>query len=131
MLIDLDYFKDINDTHGHDAGDMVLIETAKRLRASVREYDCVARLGGDEFAIILVSTFDKDSIKETCNRIISYSSDAIAFNGKTLKIGASVGVALYPNDGKNEESLYKASDMALYVAKQRRSSYSFMSHAAV
>jgi diguanylate cyclase (GGDEF)-like protein len=129
LLIDLDHFKDINDTYGHGAGDVVLVETAKRLRASVREYDCVARLGGDEFAIILISTFDKDSIQETCNRIISHSSDAIPFNGKTLQIGISVGVALYPNDGQNEESLYKASDMALYVAKRRRSSYSFVSHA--
>jgi diguanylate cyclase (GGDEF)-like protein len=97
----------------------------------VRENNCVARLGGDEFAIILSSTFDKASIQETCSRIIGYSSDAIPFNGETLKIGTSVGVALYPNDGESEESLYKASDMALYVAKRRRSSYSFMSHAAV
>lgn len=110
---------------------MVLIETAKRLRASVREYDCVARLGGDEFAIILFSTFDDASIQAICNRIISHGSVGIPFNGQTLKIGSSIGVALYPNDGQNVESLYKASDMALYVAKQRRSSYSFMPRAAV
>jgi diguanylate cyclase (GGDEF)-like protein len=131
LLIDLDNFKDINDTYGHDAGDAVLIETAKRLRASVREYDCVARLGGDEFAIILFSTFEKASIQETCSRIMSYSSVRIPFNGDTLKVGSSVGVALYPNDGQDEETLYKASDIALYVAKQTRSSYSFLSHAAV
>ena len=131
LLLDLDHFKHINDTYGHQAGDMVLIETAKRLRASVREGDCVARLGGDEFAIILFSEFDQASIQETCSRIISYSSVGIPFNGDTLKIGTSVGVASYPNDGQNEESLYKSSDAALYVAKRRRSNYSFTSRVGV
>jgi predicted signal transduction protein with EAL and GGDEF domain len=77
-----------------------------------------------------VLTFDKASIQETCNRIISYSTVGIPFNGQTLKIGSSVGVALYPNDGQSEESLYKASDMALYLAKRRRSNYSFVAPAA-
>jgi len=131
LLIDLDRFKHINDTHGHDAGDMVLIETAKRLRAAVREYDCVARLGGDEFAIILFSTFDRASIQETCSRIIASSAVGIQFKGQILQIGSSVGVASYPNDGQSEETLYKASDTALYVAKRRRSSYSFMPCGAV
>jgi diguanylate cyclase (GGDEF)-like protein len=131
MLIDLDYFKEINDTHGHDAGDIVLVETAKRLRKSVRESDCVARLGGDEFAIVLFSKFDMASIQETCIRIINNCSVGIPFNGETLKIGTSVGVALYPTDGPSEESLYKASDTALYVAKRKRSSYSFMPCAGV
>jgi len=130
LLIDLDHFKNINDTYGHDAGDLVLIETAKRLRASVRNYDCVARLGGDEFAIILFSIFDKAAIEETCNRIMNYSSVGIPFNGQTLEIGSSVGVAMYPDDGQTEESLLKESDMALYVAKRSRSSYSFMARAA-
>ena len=131
LLIDLDHFKAINDTYGHDAGDKVLIETAKRLRASVREYDCVARLGGDEFAIILFSTFDKASIQTICNRILSYSSVGIPFSGQTLMIGSSIGVALFPDDGQSEEGLYKASDLALYEAKRERSNYCFVPHVAV
>jgi diguanylate cyclase (GGDEF)-like protein len=130
LLIDLDHFKHINDTYGHDAGDQVLIETAHRLRASVRESDCVARLGGDEFAIVLFSPFEEASIHDTCRRIISFSSVGIPFNGQTLKIGSSVGVALYPSDGQTDDSLYKAADAALYVAKRSRSTFSFMPAAA-
>ncbi len=127
LLIDLDNFKQVNDTIGHDAGDKVLVETANRLRECVREYDCVARLGGDEFAIILFGEFDENSIYNICDRIMSYNSIGIIVNGHELKVGSSVGIALYPDDGNSEDSLYKASDVALYDAKQKRSNYSFRS----
>ncbi len=128
LLIDLDHFKQVNDTNGHDAGDRVLVETANRLRACVREYDCVARLGGDEFAIILFGGFDETSLHNICDRIMSYNSVGIPFNDRVLKVGSSVGIALYPDDGTSEDTLYKAADIALYDAKQKRSSYSFRTH---
>jgi diguanylate cyclase (GGDEF)-like protein len=118
LLIDLDHFKRINDEFGHDAGDAVLIETAVRLRAVVRESDCAARLGGDEFAIILVSAHDKAAIEAVCKRIVDSCALGIPFRGTTLKTSYSVGAAIFPGDGNTEEGLYKSADLALYDAKR-------------
>lgn len=130
LLIDLDNFKQINDTFGHDAGDAVLIETANRLKSVVRTTDCVVRLGGDEFAILIFSAYDPVAIEEICKRIVSQLASVIRFNDQELRVGASVGVAIFPDDGDDQTSLYKASDLALYKAKQTRSSYSFWSNGA-
>ena len=118
LLVDLDFFKQINDTFGHDAGDAVLVETACRLRIAVRETDCVARLGGDEFAILLFTAHDPEAIEAVCRRILESFSVGIPFNDLSLRSGCSVGIALFPDHGDTQESLYKSADMALYEAKR-------------
>lgn len=119
MLVDLDDFKQINDVFGHDAGDIVLVETAIRLRAAVRESDCAARLGGDEFGVLLVSAQDRAGIEAVCKRVIESIATGISFKGRNLEIGGSVGAAMFPDDGDTEEALYKRADLALYDAKRK------------
>ncbi len=118
LLIDLDRFKQINDTFGHDAGDAVLIELAVRLRVAVRETDCVARLGGDEFAILLSTTDSTEYVDAVCRRIIDGFVSRIPLQDASLKAGCSIGVASFPDDGDSQEELYKSADLALYEAKR-------------
>jgi diguanylate cyclase (GGDEF)-like protein len=118
LLIDLDHFKRINDEFGHDAGDVVLVETAKRLWAAVRESDCAARLGGDEFGILVVSSQDKAGIEVVCRRIVASFAAEIPFKDANLAAMCSIGAAIYPDDGNSQEGLYKAADLGLYEAKR-------------
>jgi diguanylate cyclase (GGDEF)-like protein len=118
MLVDLDRFKLINDSFGHDAGDAVLIESAILLRAAVRESDCVARLGGDEFAILLIAPDDPIGIETVSKRIVDSFVSGIPYNDSALTASCSVGIAVFPADGDTEERLYKSADMALYEAKR-------------
>jgi len=117
LLIDLDRFKQINDTFGHDAGDAVLVAIAQRLTSAVRASDCVARLGGDEFAILLLGDYESVVVEQVCERIVSLSGNAIPYGGTSLQVSASVGISIFPDDGTTETSLYKAADIALYEAK--------------
>jgi diguanylate cyclase (GGDEF)-like protein len=117
-LIDLDDFKQVNDSYGHDAGDAVLIASANLLLSAVRESDCVARLGGDEFAILLISPTDPTGIEMVCTRIVASFGSGVPFGNTVLKSTCSVGIAVYPGDGDTQESLYKSSDLALYEAKR-------------
>ncbi len=118
LLIDLDRFKQINDTCGHDAGDALLIETAKRLTAAVRKSDCVARLGGDEFAVLLTQNPGPDEINAVCQRIVGSLGVATPAAYAQLKVSASVGIALFPDHYASQKELYKAADLALYEAKR-------------
>jgi len=118
LLIDLDFFKHVNDRFGHDAGDAVLVEIASRLKTEVRQADCVARLGGDEFAILLFAPMDIPAVEAVCNRILTNVAVPIRYKHMKLHVGCSIGIARYPFDGKTQESLYKSADMALYEAKQ-------------
>ncbi len=118
LLIDLDRFKQINDTYGHDAGDALLVETAARLKASVRSTDVVIRLGGDEFAILLSNVDDPKAIEYACTRIADSFAEGLNFKGVTVPASSSIGVALFPYDGDTQERLYKAADVALYEAKR-------------
>ena len=118
LLIDLDGFKNINDTLGHDAGDALLIETGSRLRAIARETDCVARLGGDEFVILLAEGHAAAGIDAVCRRIVESFTIAIPYNGADIATTCSIGVAECPDHGETQESLYKAADLALYDAKR-------------
>jgi diguanylate cyclase (GGDEF)-like protein len=131
LLIDLDRFKYINDTFGHDAGDAVLVETACRLRSAVRENDCVARLGGDEFAILMDDLDDGEaSLIIVCNRIIGLLTHDFVFGSLRLSVGCSIGVASFPRDGEMQEALFKSADLALYESKRNgRGVYQFFSHA--
>jgi diguanylate cyclase (GGDEF)-like protein len=118
LVIDLDHFKEINDTMGHDAGDEVLVEFGRRLTAALREDDTVARLGGDEFAILLPNTSERDSIEHVCERLLKCASTPIFFQGEPLHVSSSIGVALFPDDGETWTALYKAADLALYEVKR-------------
>jgi diguanylate cyclase (GGDEF)-like protein len=118
LLVDLDDFKLVNDTHGHDAGDVMLMETAARLKAHVSDTDCAARLGGDEFAILLRDRTLEQTI-ETAESITHDLQRSIEYNDFTLTTRASVGLSLYPNDGDHQADLLKNADLALYAAKSQ------------
>jgi diguanylate cyclase (GGDEF)-like protein len=118
LLIDLDFFKGVNDRFGHDAGDTVLVAVASRLKAEVRQTDCIARLGGDEFAILLFDPIEISSIEAICTRILTNVAAPIRYKHMKLQINCSIGIARYPEDGKTQDDLYKSADMALYEAKQ-------------
>lgn len=118
MFIDLDHFKEINDTLGHEAGDEVLKEVAKRLLASVRETDSVARIGGDEFVIIL-ENLGSSLAHEIGQRIVDDLSKAFMLTEGNAYIGASIGIALFPQNGDNSEALIKAADRAMYDVKKK------------
>jgi len=117
LLIDLDHFKYVNDTLGHDAGDELLENIAKRLQTFVRESDTVARLGGDEFVILLPEVNDPEEASIIAQKIIDALKEPIGVKGKKVNIGASIGIATYPNDGDDSELLMKHADLALYKAK--------------
>jgi diguanylate cyclase (GGDEF)-like protein len=117
LLIDLDGFKRINDTLGHDAGDALLVATAERLRCAVREVDRVSRLGGDEFAVVLTHMGDLEAVGTICRRIVASLAEPLSFNGSIMQVSASVGSALCPSQGAAADALYKAADVALYAAK--------------
>jgi diguanylate cyclase (GGDEF)-like protein len=118
LLIDLDRLKQVNDTLGHDVGDAVLIEAAARLRAAVRKSDRVARLGGDEFAVLLTQNPATADIEAVCRRIVDSFAGGIRVNDTAVASSPSVGVAVYPEDGSQEDLLYKSADLALYEAKR-------------
>jgi diguanylate cyclase (GGDEF)-like protein len=115
LLIDLDHFKHINDTLGHDAGDALLVAAAERLRAAVRETDCVARLGGDEFAVLLTPASDV-IVGDVAQRIVDSMHTPVTFGPHVMHISASIGAAVAAQDGV--EALYKRADTALYRAKK-------------
>lgn len=123
LLLDLDGFKLINDVHGHDAGDVVLVEIAKRMQSITRPEDIVVRLGGDEF-VVLVSHLDvdkrvaHDKASLIGNKLINRVNKPIDFNGKTLHVGASIGIRLLGFEKLNTETAISEADIALYRAKQ-------------
>ncbi len=118
LLIDLDKFKQINDSQGHDAGDALLVAMAARLLAAVREVDMVARLGGDEFAVLLAGTAERQAVEGVCLRIVDGVRLPVVHQGATLHTSASIGAAACPRDGADAEALYKAADVALYEVKR-------------
>lgn len=118
LLIDLDNFKQVNDTAGHDAGDAMLVEAATRLRGVIRGSDSLARVGGDEFAILLGDLTDGAGVDTFCERVITLFRQGIDVRGAELQMTSSVGVAIFPDHGANEEAIYKAADVALYEAKR-------------
>lgn len=118
LFLDLDRFKLINDTLGHDAGDHLLQEVARRLTLSVRESDVVARLGGDEFVILVRKVGRRDQIEPIAKKILSSVREPFAIAGQKCHISVSIGVSLFPFDGLDEQTLMKSADMAMYQAKQ-------------
>lgn len=129
LFIDLDHFKNINDSLGHSIGDQVLIEVGRRLLACVREEDTVARLGGDEFVVLLADTH-WNGAAVVANKVISLLSDTIFYHNYQLHITPSIGISLYPDNGESYETLFKNADTALYQAKENgRNQYQFFTSA--
>ena len=117
MFIDLDDFKEVNDTLGHEAGDYVLKQVAGRMLGCVRSSDTVARVGGDEFLIIANDIHIPKIAEQIAGKVINIVSSPIVFNGGQASVGASIGIALYPNDGQDIDQLIKQADKAMYRAK--------------
>ena len=120
VVLDLDSFKQANDTFGHKAGDDVLVEVGKRLTTTLREYDVVSRVGGDEF-FLLISDVDLDATMKILKRIDAVLTEPIECESYTVKVGASLGAAHYPEHGKDAEALMKYADKAMYSDKRKHS----------
>jgi diguanylate cyclase (GGDEF)-like protein len=118
LLIDLDRFKFINDSLGHDAGDALLREAAKRFIAVFRATDCVVRLGGDEFAVLLAGDHAVIEVDSLCQRVVTSLAVPMTYNENQMQTSASIGVAFFPRDGTTQDELYKSADTALYDAKR-------------
>ncbi len=126
LYIDLDNFKDINDTHGHRFGDQVLIETSERLRRCIAADDLVVRMGGDEFLVVRVASRTRDEVEAVARRIGAELAPPMLLDGQNSLVHASIGIALYPDDGTDAELLMRGADLALYEAKARgRNGYQF------
>ena len=118
LFIDLDHFKQINDSLGHDAGDLLLTQVATRLTGNVREGDTVARQGGDEFVLILSEIREEDDVPVVAQKILQAMSAPFDINGRELHITCSIGIASYPKDGEDRQTLLKNADAAMYRAKE-------------
>ncbi len=130
MFIDLDRFKAINDTIGHDAGDALLKELAQRLLSSLRKADTVARIGGDEFVVLLNDTSVSENYATVAQKLIDILCQPMEFGGTVLQVGASIGIACYPQDGGTSFELMKRADMAMYEVKSSgRGGFSFFQEA--
>src|SRR6185369_9662107 len=128
LFLDLDRFKVINDTLGHVAGDRLLKTVAERLSSSVRESDTVSRLGGDEFIVVLSSLAHDDDITNAAEKILTVISGAIMIDNREIFTTASIGIAIFPNDGTDINILLKNADIAMYQAKdQGRNNFQFFS----
>ena len=125
LLMDLDRFKDVNDTFGHHFGDVLLKQVAFRLRNQLHVDDTVARLGGDEFAIVLTSAFDANAVAMTARRILNSLQQPFVVEGQVLEVGASIGIALYPQHGSDARTLMRRADVAMYATKQSNAGYTF------
>ena len=126
LFFDIDHFKRINDTLGHDIGDVLLKQVAKKLKKGLRGSDTVARLGGDEFAVILNDCKNEDAIRHTAEKIIQLINQPVKLADRELFVTTSIGVAVYPQDGKDSQALLKNADVAMYRAKAAgRNTYMF------
>ena len=117
LFLDLDRFKEVNDTLGHDMGDLLLKEAAQRLNSCIRETDSASRLGGDEFTIILSELIEPTNIERVAQNILNTLSEPFQLQDDIAYISASIGVAIYPDDAKEAQGLIKCSDQAMYLAK--------------
>jgi diguanylate cyclase (GGDEF)-like protein len=123
MILDLDRFKEVNDTLGPHVGDLLLQQVASRLQTSLREGDTIARLGGDEFAILLPSVADVPAAEQVAQKIVRLLDEPFVIKGWTFDIDASIGIALYPDHGGDVESLMQRADVAMYLAKESRAGF--------
>jgi diguanylate cyclase (GGDEF)-like protein/PAS domain S-box-containing protein len=128
LFLDLDRFKIINDTMGHDAGDQLLQEIAARLKQSLRTVDVVGRLGGDEFVILIEEVSDSNQVATVAHKILTSVIKPITLMGQESRITVSIGISMYPKDAQDEQSLMKNADIAMYLAKEEgKNNYQFYS----
>ena len=128
LFIDLDRFKIINDTLGHDAGDQLLQEIAARLKETLRAADVVARLGGDEFVVLIEEFSNEDQIGIVAGRLLSAVIKPMTLIGEECRVTSSIGISVFPKDAEDEQSLLKNADMAMYLAKEEgKNNYQFYS----
>jgi diguanylate cyclase (GGDEF)-like protein len=125
LLMDLDHFKDINDTFGHQHGDMLLKYVGDRLRSHIDASDSVARLGGDEFAIVMASPRDTNRIAGIARKILNSFQQPFVVEGQTVEAGGSIGIAIYPDHAVDARTLLRRADVAMYAAKEANSGYAF------
>jgi diguanylate cyclase (GGDEF)-like protein len=119
MLFDLDQLKNVNDSFGHNVGDMLLQAVAQRLVGLLRKSDTVARMGGDEFLLILPEMQKPLDAVQTAERILDALSTPFLLEGYQVEITTSIGISFYPDDGTDAESLIKNADIAMYKAKEK------------
>lgn len=119
LLLDLDGFKGVNDTYGHAAGDAVLVAMVSRLRTQLRSGDLVARLGGDEFAVLIAGNPSRDMLAAMARRMAASAAEPLVFEGRSLVVGMSLGIARHPTDGATLAELLRAADSAMYACKRR------------
>lgn len=128
MFLDLDGFKDVNDALGHQAGDQLLREIAYRLNQTVRKSDTIARMGGDEFTVLLTQVEHESNIISVADKILEAVRQPVVLDGNTISITISIGIAQYPDNGKDVNTLLKSADIALYRAKESgKNNYQFSS----
>lgn len=120
IYIDLDEFKQVNDIYGHQVGDLYLQEVALRMKSQLRSHDLLARLGGDEFAVLVPSARSRADVEEIAVRLERSFDETFVIGGHLLHCSASVGIALYPQDGANKDSILGAADAVMYVAKNTK-----------
>jgi len=126
LFLDLDNFKHVNDSFGHSVGDRVLITTASRLNSVLRDTDTVSRLGGDEFTILLDEFEKVDDLNDIAGKLLKVIQEPIMIDGNELAISTSIGISLFPDDGRNAETLLRNADAAMYRAKEKgRNSFEF------
>jgi diguanylate cyclase (GGDEF)-like protein len=130
MLLDLDRFKTVNDTFGHDMGDELLKAVTERLKVCVREVDTVARMGGDEFTIILEGVSSEQNILVVAKRITESIAAPFELKGHHISVGVSIGITIYPHDDHPVDELLKHADTAMYRAKQQGGSAFHLHEAA-
>ena len=129
MFIDLDRFKEVNDTLGHDMGDALLLEAARRIGDCVRSTDMVARMGGDEFTVILPEIEEISSVERVAQSILQKLAAPFQLKTDIVHVSASIGISLYPEDAKEIEDMLKSADQAMYVAKEKgRNQHSYFTH---
>jgi diguanylate cyclase (GGDEF)-like protein len=125
MLVDLDHFKELNDTLGHDAGDRLLGQVGERLRRVVRETDIAARLGGDEFGLLLSCSVGRLGADTVAHHVKEALAEPFVIDGISLRVTASIGISLYPEDSQDGQRLMQFADVAMYEAKKQRSGHAF------
>ena len=133
LMMDLDWFKQVNDSYGHKAGDEVLVRVARTLEDATRKTDFVARLGGDEFVVLLDSTTERNVIERIAGKIISDVSSPIPVSaGAHVRVGASIGIAIFGGEAMTKDELVARADQAMYEAKQAgRNTHRFYAPAAL
>ena len=118
LFIDLDGFKKVNDTLGHDAGDLLLKGVSQRIKETLRESDTVARMGGDEFILVLDNIESAENALFTANKILKALSEPFDLMGQPGRVGGSIGISIFPDDSEDPDQLVKQADEAMYLAKQ-------------